>query len=220
MDENQTTQEDTHSLTNNTLNTEEIRVRFETPTPLHFLGISGSLRRGSFNTQLLHIASAMLPEGVTMEMADLNLPLYNEDLRDKAYPETVETFRQKIRIADALLIACPEYNYSVTGVLKNAIDWASRPDIGDPASSPAPLNAKPVGLMGVGHRHGTINAQHHLRQIAIFTNMHILNRPEVIISNSPSKAFDENNNLIDPVAVKQLGDLLIALREWTRQLKK
>src|SRR4051812_41113478 len=105
---------------------------------LRVLGISGSLRQGSFNTRLLHIAKEMMPEELSLEIYDGlgRLPLYNEDLRKVAYPPEVEAFRQAIKGADGVLFACPEYNYSITGVLKNAIDWASRPEVGAPPTAP------------------------------------------------------------------------------------
>lgn len=180
------------------------------------LGISGSLRRGSFNTQLLRVAQGMLPEGMSLDLYDLGaLPLYNQDLVvNDAFPDVVQHFQNAVRAADALLIASPEYNYSVTGVLKNAIDWASRP----PQNSA--LNGKPLGIVGVGGRFGTVRSQLHLRQIAVFTNMLPLQKPEVLISNFPNKAFDDQGNLIDEMSKKLLGELLTALRDWTLQLKK
>lgn len=178
------------------------------------LGISGSLRKGSYNTRLLEIAKEHLPDGMTLEIAGIgDLPLYNDDLIvNGEFPAVVEAFKAKIRAADALLMAVPEYNYSVSGVLKNAIDWASRP----PATTP--LNRKPLAMMGVGGRFGTTRAQLHLRQIAVFTNMLPLNKPEVLISNFPNRAFDDNGNLVDEMSVKFLSELLVALKDWTIQL--
>jgi chromate reductase, NAD(P)H dehydrogenase (quinone) len=186
---------------------------------VHVLAFSGSLRKESYNTRLLHIAQEMLPEAMTMEIFDLSpLPMYNEDVRQQGYPEAVHIFRDKIRQADALLIACPEYNYSVTGALKNAIDWASRVELHEPPSEPSPLSGKPLGIVGVGGRFGTVRAQLHLRQIAVYSDMHPINKPEVLISNFPQKVFDEQGNLTDQAAVKFLSDHLVALRDWTRQL--
>ena len=97
-------------------------------SPVRVLGISGSLRKGSFNTAALHAAQELLPEGMMLEIADISqIPLYNDDVRQAGYPPPVQTFREQIAAADALLFATPEYNFSVSGVLKNAIDWGSRP---------------------------------------------------------------------------------------------
>lgn len=185
-------------------------------TPIHLLAFSGSLRKGSYNTRLLHIAAGMLPAGVSMEIFDLApLPLYNEDVRQQGYPPPVEEFRSKIKTADGLLIATPEYNYSVTGVLKNAIDWASRPD-GSALYGMSPLYGKPMAMMGVGGRFGTARAQLHLRQIAVHVNMLPLTKPEIYIQNLPNKAFDEEGNLLDQNTVKLIGDLMVELARWAR----
>ncbi len=179
---------------------------------IHVLGVSGSLRRGSYNTRLLQIAQDRLPDGMELHLADLApLPFYNADLEP---PDSVIALKEQIRQADALLIACPEYNYSVTGVLKNAIDWVSRP----PADSP--LNGKPLGMMGVGGRFGTVRAQMHLRQIAHCVNMLPLNKPEIYISNFPHPAFDEQGNLVDQFALDLLDNFLPALRDWASLHRK
>ncbi|MFO7323282.1 MAG: NAD(P)H-dependent oxidoreductase [Chloroflexota bacterium] len=186
---------------------------------IHVLGFSGSLRKGSYNTRLLHIAKDMLPQGMTLEIFDLSpIPLYNEDVRQQGYPPAVAEFRRKIREADALLIACPEYNYSVTGVLKNAIDWASRVELHEPPGSPSPLYGKPLGIIGVGSRYGTVRAQLELHQIAVAVNMFPLNKPEVYISNLPTSAFDEQGNLINEDSRKFLRQHLEALYDWTLRL--
>src|SRR6188768_4576671 len=134
---------------------------------MKILGISGSLRKGSYNSSLLRTAQTLAPGGVTIEIADISdIPPYNEDVREQGYPPSALRFREQIRAADALLFVTPEYNYSVPGVLKNAIDWASRP-YGDSAWS-----GKPAAIMGasVGTL-GTARAQYHLRQIMVFLNM-------------------------------------------------
>jgi chromate reductase len=130
--------------------------------PMKILGISGSLRKESFNTRLLHVAQTLAPAGVTIEVFDLApIPLYNEDVRAAGYPPPVAALREAIRGADALLFATPEYNYSVSGVLKNAIDWASRPP-------DVPLLDKPAAVMGASTGlNGTVRAQFHLRQILV-----------------------------------------------------
>ena len=142
--------------------------------PIKILGISGSLRKGSFNTAALRAAIELAPEGVTIIEADISdIPLYNEDVNAQGRPPSVERFRQQIRDADALLFVTPEYNYSVPGVLKNAIDWASRPP-------EQPFAGKPAAIMGASPGViGTARAQYHLRQIAVFLDLKVLNKPEV-----------------------------------------
>ncbi|MGD0709401.1 MAG: NADPH-dependent FMN reductase [Anaerolineaceae bacterium] len=177
------------------------------------LGISGSLRKGSYNTALLHEAKKLLPEGMELEIYDLSsLPLYNFDLDNENPPEAVKQLRDHIRSADALLIATPEYNYSIPGVLKNALDWASRP-----AKSSA-LNGKPLAMMGAGGLMGTSRAQYHLRQVAVFTNMFPINKPEIFVTYASQK-FDANGNLTDEIARQLIKELLVALADWTRRLK-
>src|ERR1022692_1054349 len=153
-------------------------------TPLTVLGICGSLRKLSINRGLLRAAQQLTPQGVSLEFFDLlGIPPYNQDDEGKP-PGIVTEFKARIRAADAILIATPEYNYSIPGVLKNAIDWASRP-YGDSA-----WEGKPVAVMGAsGGLQGTSRAQYHLRQVFVFLNMYPLNRPEVMIAGASQK-FD------------------------------
>lgn len=182
-------------------------------TPLTILGISGSLRKGSYNTAALRAAIAVAPEGVSVETAEVgNLPLYDEDLRKEGYPPEVEALRARIAAADAVLFVTPEYNYSVPGVLKNAIDWASRP----PAQ---PFDGKPVGIMGASTGAlGTARAQYHLRQMLVFLNAFPLNKPEVMIAQAAGK-FDEAGNLTDDTTRDFIRQHLVALATWTRRLR-
>jgi chromate reductase len=184
----------------------------DTARPLHVLGLSGSLRARSFNTAALRAAGSMLPAGCTFEIAPIgDLPLYDQDLMDKGMPEPAVRLRAQIAKADALIIACPEYNYSVTGALKNAIDWASR-------GADHPLAGKPLAILGAsGGMIGTARAQYHLRQICVFVNMHPINKPEVMIGQAQTK-FDADLNLTDEPTRKILGDLVTALVAWTRRL--
>jgi chromate reductase, NAD(P)H dehydrogenase (quinone) len=192
--------------------------------PLHIFSFSGSLRQASTNTRLLRIIkSSMLPPDVTMEIYDLTpLPLYNPDLESGGFPDPVREFRYKIQQADAILIACPEYNYSVTSALKSAIDWASRkPQAGgETASDDAkhPLNGKPLGIVGGGSRAGTARAQLHLRQIASYLNMYAVNEPGVYINNIRQQ-FDENGELKDQDALKFMKQHVENLVELTRTLQ-
>jgi chromate reductase, NAD(P)H dehydrogenase (quinone) len=176
------------------------------------LGISGSLRKGSFNTAALRAAAELVPDGMSLELAEIgDIPLYNDDVRQAGYPPAVQRFREQIGAADALLFATPEYNYSMSGVLKNAIDWASRPP--DP-----PVIGKPVGIMGAtGSLWGTTRAQYHLRQCFVFLNMFPVNKPEVLIAQAPSK-FDAAGKLTDQPTRDIIAQLLVALRDWTRRL--
>lgn len=178
------------------------------------LGIAGSLRKGSYNKLALRAAMELKPAGMEIESFDIAaIPPFNDDVREQGYPPVVQEFREKLRAADALLFVTPEYNYSVPGVLKNAIDWASRP----PSQ---PLDDKPAAIMGASTgRLGTARAQYHLRQIAVFVNMHVLNRPEVMIAGA-AKAFDESGRLTDEGARKLIADLLVNLSDWTLRLKR
>jgi len=149
---------------------------------------------------------------MTLEIFDLApIPFYNEDLNVDGGPEPVKAFKARIAAADALLIATPEYLYSIPGVLKNAIDWASRP------VKDSPLNEKPIAIMGAGGIMGTSRAQMHLRQVAVYTNMHPLNKPEVQIQRAWEK-FDQNGNLTDETVRQSVRSLLVALAAWTRRL--
>ncbi len=180
---------------------------------VHVLGFAGSLRRDSYNKKLLHVAQELLPAGMTLEIFDLlPIPLYNADVEAQGMPAPVQHFRERMAAADALLIATPEYNYSISGVLKNALDWASR---GGPAS---PLNHKPLAMMGAGGRFGTIRAQQHLRQIALHNDMHVLNRPEVYIAR-PWELFDVDGRLTHEPTRERIQMLLEALAAWTRKLR-
>ncbi len=180
--------------------------------PISILSFSGSLRQGSFNTALLRAAAELLPEGMTLEIFDLTpIPFFNADLEVKGLPEAVKIFKNKIAAADALLIATPEYNYSIPGVLKNAIDWASR------LPKDSPLNGKPAAMLGAGGMLGTVRAQGHLRDILLHNNLLVLNKPEVYIARAAEK-FDAAGLLIDEPTRQRLRELLTALHDWTLRL--
>ena len=184
------------------------------PRPVHVLGFAGSLRKQSYNRALLAAAEDYLPEGVTLEQYDIaGIPLFDQDVLDNdGYPEAVQRFRDRIAAADAVLIVTPEYNYSVPGVLKNAIDWASRPP------SP-PFNGKPVAVMGASDGPwGTIRAQLHLRQVFVFLNAFPVQQPQVMVPKAGEK-FDEQGRLTDEAVAKQVRALLEALANWTRRLR-
>jgi chromate reductase len=182
--------------------------------PVRIFGVAGSLRRASYNRGALRAAAGVLPEGCTLDVFDLEgLPGFSEDL-ERTPPEKVVDLKRRIRAADAVLFATPEYNYSVPGVLKNAIDWASRP-YGDSA-----WNGKPAAIMGasVGTL-GTGRAQYHLRQMMVFLNMFPVNQPEVMISGAAAK-FDAEGNLTDEETRKRIQKLVGSLVEWTRKLRQ
>jgi len=178
------------------------------------LGFAGSLRKHSFNKSILAAAAESLPENTTLEIFDLGgIPPFNQDL-EKQPPEKVREFKAKIRSADALLIATPEYNYSVPGVLKNAIDWGSRP-YGDNA-----FDDKPVALMGASvGTIGTARAQYHLRQTFVFLNMHPLNSPEVMVTSAHEKV-DKDGKVTDPKTREKIKELVERLVVWAGRLKR
>lgn len=178
---------------------------------IKFLGISGSLRRASCNSGLLRAASARLPADVSMEIADLgDVPFYNADLTEK--PAGVVRVLAQMATADAFVIACPEYNYSLAPALKNILDWASR----EPAN--ALLSGKTAALMGAGAGMGTSRSQYHLRQVCVFLNLHLLNRPEVF-SNAFAGGFDAEGNLTDERIAGLIAEQMQALADWTRRIR-
>lgn len=183
---------------------------------IHILGLAGSLRKESYNRKLLKIAQGLLPENATFEIFDLtDIPLFNEDVEAEGLPTPVEAFRNAIQKADALLIASPEYNSSITGVLKNAIDWASRSH----NKQPNPLIHKPVAILGAGGRGGTDRSQYHLRSVLNHLNMYVVNKPEVLINMPGRQVFDEKGNLTDDFAIKLIRQLLQNLVDYNLLLK-
>lgn len=171
--------------------------------PIKMVGLSGSLRIGSYNSAALRAAAQLLPEGAELEILDLSaLPFYNEDLdKSGALPQAVVDFKEKMLEADAVLMATPEYNYSVPPVLKNALDWASRdtrrPMVG---KAGAILSASPGALGGA-------RVQYHLRQVCLALNMNLVNRPEVFLSFVGQKV-DEQGNLVDEKSKEMIARLL------------
>lgn len=177
---------------------------------INVLAICGSLRAKSTNRGLVRYAHAHAPEGMQIHVADLlDVPFYNADLAEK--PPAVKQLLQQMGDADALLLACPEYNYSLAPALKNALDWASR----EPDNHL--LTGKPVAMMGSGGGMGTSRAQYHLRQVCVFLNLHPLNQPEVF-ANAFSGSFDNDGNLIDEKIQGLIRKQLAALLSWQRQL--
>src|SRR5918911_1468544 len=174
------------------------------------LAICGSLRKQSYNMAALRVAIAQKPPGMTVEVADISqIPLYNEDVRQQGFPPPVETLRRQIKEADALLFVCPEYNYSMSGVLKNAIDWASRPPDQRFAGKAVAMFGAAAGMAG------TARAQYDLRRSCVFLDMHPLNKPEIFIGQAQTK-FDADGKLTDDAARGFIRHMLVALEKWTR----
>lgn len=177
------------------------------------LGFAGSLRKGSYNRALLRAAAELAPGDANLEIFELEgIPPFNADL-ESSPSEKVKEFKSKIKAADAILMVTPEYNYSVPGVLKNAIDWASRP-YGDSA-----WEGKPVAIMSASTGMlGGARAQYHLRQTFIFLKMYPVNSPEVFVTFAAQK-FDDKGTLLDEKTKELIRALLNALVAWTRKLK-
>lgn len=176
------------------------------------LGISGSLRQASTNTMALRAAQKLAPAGMRIDIADISrIPLYNGDVHAAGEPESVTSLKAQIRAADAVLIATPEYNFSIPGVLKNALDWVSRPP--EP-----PFDGKPVTIMGAAPGPlGTARVQYHLRQVLVFMNTFTVNKPEVFINHSATK-FNAEGELIDEAAAKLISELLVSLQALARRV--
>ncbi len=179
---------------------------------LKILGFVGSLRKSSYNRALMRVAVELMPEDAEIEVFDLaGIPPFNQDFETQP-PQIVRDFKAKIRAADALLIATPEYNYSIPGVLKNAIDWASRP------YADKVFDRKPVALMSASiGKLGGARAQYHLRQSFVFLNMYPINQPEVMLMQA-GQSVDENGNLTNEDTKKLIRKLLEELIRWTKKL--
>jgi chromate reductase len=177
------------------------------------LGFAGSLRQGSYNKAALRAALELAPAGMTIETFDLApIQPYNEDVKQQGFPPPEQEFRERIRAADALLIVTPEYNRGVSGVLKNAIDWASRPP-------DQPFNGKPTAIFGASPGLvGTAVAQYDLRRCLGVLNALLVNTPSVMIAQAGQK-FDEEGRLTDEPTRKFIGQLLVALAEWTHRCR-
>ncbi|AAT43069.1 NADPH-dependent FMN reductase [Picrophilus oshimae] len=180
---------------------------------INIVGIGGSLRKNSYNRYLMLEAAKLMPEGSKLKILDISgLPFYNQDI-ENSYPENVKNFKNEIKNSDGILFVTPEYNYSVPGYLKNAIDLASRP-YGDNSfnGKPAAIMSASIGMLG-GSR-----AQYHLRQSFVFLNIIPINTPEVFVTMASQK-FDENGNLKDEDAKKFMRQLLENLVNTARKLK-
>ena len=173
------------------------------------LGFAGSLRQGSYNKAALRAAIELAPTDMTIEIFDLApIQPYNEDVKQRGFPPPEQEFREKIRAADALLIVAPEYNRGMSGVLKNAIDWASRPP-DQPFDALAAIFGASPGMIG------TAVAQYDLRRSLGVLNALVMNTPSVMIGQAAAK-FDEQGRLTDQPTREIIGQLLVALADWTR----
>lgn len=182
------------------------------------LGIAGSLRKGSYNRALLRAARDLAPDELEIGVFDnetlKRIPPYNEDVRAQGDPEPVTALKDAIREANALVIATPEYNHSIAGTLKNALDWASRPP------DETPLDGEPVAIMGASQgSFGTVRAQMHLRQVCACNNMLPLNEPLVLVARAQRK-FDEEGNLQNETTRRFVREQMEALVEWTGKLQE
>ncbi|HMJ08043.1 MAG TPA: NAD(P)H-dependent oxidoreductase [Pyrinomonadaceae bacterium] len=182
--------------------------------PIKILGIAGSLRKQSYNRAALRAAAELVPDGASIEIFGLDgFPGFSQD-DEQNPPAKVVELKQKVRAADAILFVTPEYNYSVPGVLKNAIDWASRP-YGDNA-----WDGKPAAIMGASIGSiATARAQYHLRQSMVFLNMFPINRPEVMIGNCAA-LFDDQGDLTDNTTKDFIRQLLKNLVDWTLRIEQ
>ncbi|HEX7112119.1 MAG TPA: NADPH-dependent FMN reductase [Mizugakiibacter sp.] len=182
-------------------------------TPLNVLGIAGSLRRASYNRALLRAAIELAPPQLRITPFDglREIPLYDGDVDAAGAAAPAQRLKDAIAAADALLIVTPEYNYSIPGVLKNAIDWASRP------ADKTPLRDKPTGIIGASMGNfGTVRAQLALRQVFVFTGTPVMLKPEVLVTRAQDK-FDAGGTLTDAPTREHLGKYLLAFAEWSRR---
>ncbi len=180
---------------------------------MRILGFAGSLRRASYNRGLIRAAIELAPSGMAIDVFDLSdIPLYNQDVEDAGEPLSVVAFKRAIGSCDALLVATPEYNHGMSGVLKNALDWASRPRV------TSPLRDRAVAVMGASPGRGsTARAQAQLRDTFVFTGACVMPLPELLIS-AAAEHFDPHGSLTDPALRALLVELLEALRAWTQRI--
>ena len=183
------------------------------PKALNVVAIPGSLKRASINRALLCAAAELAPEGLAIRVHGLEeIPLFNEDVEAQGMPAGVQVLRRAAAEADALLIATPEYNHSVPGVLKNAVDWMSRPP------KPHPFDGKPVGVLGATPgAFGTRAAQYHLRQTLSALNAYVLPQPQILVRGA-SQLFDADGRLTDEATRNALSRYLTSFEAWIRRV--
>jgi chromate reductase, NAD(P)H dehydrogenase (quinone) len=179
----------------------------------HTLGISGSLRQASYNSAALRAAQELAPDGVVISQADISgIPVYNDEVREQGLPPSVVTLVEQIATADAVLFATPEYNYSIPGVLKNAIDWVSK-------APEQPFRHKPIAILGASMGAiGTARAQYDLRKVFVFLDAYVLNQPEIMIAAAHTR-FDAAGKLTDAKTRELIGKQIVALKDWAMRLR-
>jgi chromate reductase len=178
----------------------------------HILGISGSLRKASYNSAVLRAAQQLTPGSTMIALADITaIPMYNEDVRDKGLPPCVIRLVEQISTADAVMIATPEYNYTIPGVLKNAIDWVSK-------APEQPFRHKPIAIMGASMGAIGTRAQYDLRKVFVFLDAHLLNQPEIMVAAAHTR-FDAEGHLTDETTRKLIKEQIVALKEWAMRLQ-
>ncbi|WP_219893237.1 NADPH-dependent FMN reductase [Aquisediminimonas profunda] len=179
----------------------------------NILGISGSLRKASYNSASLRAAQSLSPGNTRISIADISaIPGYNDDVREQGFPQSAMRLAEQISAADAVLVSTPEYNYSIPGALKNAIDWVSKaPD--------QPFRHKSIAIMGASvGAIGTSRAQHDLRKVFVSLDAHVLNQPEIVIVAAHTR-FDASGLLIDEATRKLISIQILALKEWALKLR-
>ena len=178
---------------------------------MKIIAISGSLRKNSFNTGLIRAAKELKPAGMEIEYFDIkDIPLYNQDIDGNDKPGAVIELGKKVDEADGILLSVPEYNYSFTAALKNVFDWLSR-------MSPMPLSGKPLAMMGASYgMSGTMRAQLQFRQVMIYLDVRVLNKPEVLIPSAYEGKFNENGDLVDEGSKKHIKKMLLAFEDFVK----
>jgi chromate reductase, NAD(P)H dehydrogenase (quinone) len=180
----------------------------------HFVAISGSLRKDSYNSMVLRVMQKIAPDNILIEQLSISeVPFYNLDLHEPQFPDVIEKLNDAIKAADAVLFVSPEYNYSVPGLLKNTIDFISR-------SPKKPFERKPIGILGASTGlFGTARMQYHLRQIMVNLNAFVMNKPEVMIRQVNTK-FDESGNLTDEITKDHLQKFMESLADFCQFLNR
>jgi chromate reductase len=181
--------------------------------PLRVIGLSGSLRRGSYNTAALRAARKLAPSGMSIEIMSLaEVPLYNEDVKQVGFPPAVNDLRAAVRAADGVILATPEYNHSYSGVIKNAVDWISRPP-------DQPFQDKPLAIMAASPGFtGGVRGATHLKQCLGYLDAKLLATPEVLIAQAKER-FDEAGELKDEATRQMMGKMLANFAAWIERIR-
>lgn len=185
------------------------------PSTIRIAAISGSLREASYNTASLHALAELAPAALSVDIITLeDIELFNEDVEASGWPKNVKALRQRVSPADGLIVATPEYNYGIPGVLKNALDWLSRP------TGKGPISGMPATIIGASPSTvGTARAQSHLRQVFFYNAIPLLPTAEVLIANAADR-FDDEGKLVHEPTRKFLTEMLRKFEPWVRQHRK